>query len=103
MHDERVGKGAVAHLFRLPLAQERELAELLRNVVPGSLLQDIEDTDSALDALKTMRRAVSPATAAVRVGPLQDVMTPDGIGQMAGYYHEAFTSGHDVFPYFTDS
>jgi hypothetical protein len=39
----------------------------------------------------------------VRVGRVDDLFTHDGIGQVAGYYHAAFSSGDTTFPYFSNT
>ena len=74
LHDASVGKGDVAHL-----------------------------SETALESLNEMSRVVSSTAGAVRVGRRDDLLTSDGIGQVAGYYHEAFTSDQQVFPYFSDA
>ena len=103
LHDASVGKGEVAHLFRLPPAQEREVSELLRNAGPDQILNVVQDRETALESLNEMSRVVSSTTGAVRVGRRDDLVTSDGIGQVAGYYHKAFTSDQQVFPYFSDA
>jgi hypothetical protein len=103
LHDKSVGRGDVGHLFRLDPAKEREMAEALRDIDPDPMLEVVAERDTALDALEEMSRAVSGATGAVRVGRREDLLTSDGLGRMAGYYHQAFTSGENVFPYFTNA
>lgn len=103
LHDASVGKGDVAHLFRLSPAQEREVSELLRDAEPDQILDGVQDRETALESLNEMSRVVSRTTGAVRVGRRDDLLTSDGIGQVAGYYHEAFTSDQQVFPYFSDA
>jgi len=103
LHDDSVGKGDVAHLFRLSPAKEREVSELLRDLDSDEMLDDVQDRETALASLNEMSRVVSGTTGAVRVGRRDDLLTSDGIGQVAGYYHEAFTSGQQVFPYFTNA
>lgn len=102
LHDASVGKGDVAHLFRLSPAQEREVSELLRGQDP-EVLDEVRDRETALGSLNEMSRMVSSTTGAVRAGRRDDLLTSDGIGQVAGYYHEAFTSDQQVFPYFSDA
>lgn len=101
LHDESIGKGEVAHLFRLPHIKERQLAEVLRRQDAPLLSNIIRDQPTALEALESMAGARTARTGAVRVGEPADVYTPDGIRNMAGYYYEAFTNGHRTFPYFS--
>lgn len=103
LHDVSAGKGGVSHLFRLPPAKERKVSELLRDAELGQVVGGVEDSETALKALNEMSRVVSSTTGAVRVGRQDDLLTSDGLGQVAGYYHEAFTSGEQVFPYFSDA
>ena len=101
LHDKSVEKGDVVHLFRLPHIQERRLAEALRSEDALSVSNVVRDETTALEALGQMTGARTPRPGAVRVGEPDDVSTPDGIRDMAGYYYEAFTAGHRTFPYFS--
>lgn len=103
LHDESVGKGGVGHLFRLPPAKEREVAETLRDIDARPMFGSVADRDTALGELNEMSRAVSAAKGAVRVGRREDLLTPDGLGRVAGHYHRAFTANDKVFPYFSDA
>ena len=103
LHDESVGKGSVTHLFRLQPTGERKLAEALRSFELRPLRDIVTDRDTAMGALDDMARVVSPAKGAIRVGRLDDLLTQDGIGQVAGYYHEAFATGEPIYPYFSNA
>ena len=103
LHDRSIGKGKVGHLFRLPPAREREMAEALRDIDPRPILESVADREAALSKLKEMSRAVSATKGAVRVGRRKDLFTSDGLGRVAGYYSQAFTSSEKVFPYFSDA
>jgi hypothetical protein len=103
LHDTSVGKGEVTHLFRLSPAKEQEMSELLRDTTPNQILADVQDRETALESLNEMSRVISGTTGAVRVGWRGDLLTSDGLGQVAGYYHMAFTSDERVFPYFSDA
>jgi hypothetical protein len=53
LHDESIGKGDVAHLFRLPHASEQRLAETLRELeVP--FREELSSQEDALEALNKM-------------------------------------------------
>lgn len=103
LHDDSVGKGNVGHVFRLQYTSERDLAEALRDLEPSSLHGLLSSQQAAMDALDEISRVVTPAKGAVRVGLVDDLLTQDGIGQVAGYYHAAFSSGDMTFPYFSNA
>ena len=103
LHDQSVGKGQVAHLFRLHYIGERELAEALRDLDLRPLRDRLSSKEAALDALDDMSRVIAPAKGAVRVGRVNDLFTQDGIGQIAGYYHAAFSANDTTFPYFSNA
>jgi hypothetical protein len=103
MHDRSVGKGNVTHLFRLGYANERKIAEELRDYNADTVRNAVSDRDAAMNALDEMARAVDPAQGAVRIGRISDLLTQDGVGRIAGHYHAAFSSGGMTFPYFSDA
>lgn len=103
LHDASVGKGDVVHLFRLSPAKEREVSDLLRDLDSSQVLGDVRNRETALEVLNDMSRVVSGATGAVRVGRRDDLLTSDGLGQIAGYYHKAVVSDEQVFPYFSNA
>jgi hypothetical protein len=101
-HDERIGRGHVAHLFRLTRESETRLRDELFKLSTADL-QKICSMDSALrllDAASKGAKAV-PGTGPVQVGVLKDLSTAAGLARMAATYASAFREGSRCFPYFT--
>lgn len=102
LHDRRIGRGRVFHLFRLPAITEEKVHMELLNADPGPFLASIETKDNALRLLS--RIAVSTLDAPegpVQVGTLNKLLSDFAIEEMARHYYDAFESGKQTFPYFT--
>lgn len=103
-HDERIGRGRVFHLFRLPETFERALFEMARDTdVSETLQKNLESRESALSVLQSLADDSFPTQdGPVRVGN-SDLLSGDGwLAAVAHCYHEAFASGNRSFPYLTD-
>jgi len=102
LHDSRIGRIGVFHLFRLPVDKEDILeasVPQLRTLDPTKL---IASKEAALAELAVMAKAKStPATGPVRVGAASAVFTPSALADMAAHYHAAFAGGSHCFPYFS--
>jgi hypothetical protein len=102
LHDSRIGRVGVFHLFRLPVDKEDILEAAvpqLRTLDPQKL---ITSKEAALAELGTMAKAKStPATGPVRVAAPAAVFTPTAVSEMAAHYHAAFAGGSQCFPYFS--
>lgn len=101
VHDNRIGKGHVYHLFRLPLPLEQQIHAHLQSYKSDKIISDIADRDSALKILKSMvngdsKQAEGPA----QVGTENDLYKPLSIKQMAKLYINAFENSKEVYPYF---
>ena len=100
-HDERIGKGRVGHLFRLPPDGEAKLrGELSRLEIPD--LKKICTKDAALQLLDTAAAGAKlvAGTGPIQIGALKEMNTPAGIARMAATYAAGFRSNTRVFPYF---
>lgn len=100
-HDERIGKGRVAHLFRLPRESEaRWRGDLSKLGIPD--LQKICARDASLQLLDSVAAGAkpTPGTGPIQIGGLKEMNTPAGIARMAATYAAGFRSGTRVFPYF---
>ncbi len=100
-HDERIGKGRVSHLFRLP--EDTELK--LRAELAGLSLTKLAETcsqDAAFRFLDALAGDAKPAAGAgpVRIGTLKELPAATGLSCMAATYAAGFRSGTRVFPYF---
>lgn len=100
-HDERIGKGRVAHLFRLPRESEAKVrGDLSRLGIPE--LQKICSKDAALQLLDAVAADAKPmpGTGPIHIGTLKETGTPSGMARLAATYAAGFRSGTRVFPYF---
>ncbi len=100
-HDERIGKGRVAHLFRLPRESEAKVrVGLSRLGIPE--LQRMCTWDAALQLLDAVAAEAKPmpGTGPIHIGPLKETDTQGGMARLAATYAAGFRSGTRVFPYF---
>lgn len=101
LHDRRIGRGRVFHLFRLPATAEEKLHLELLNSDPSPFLKDIASSDQALIALKQLAGSTLDAPEGpVQVGTSKKLLSEFAIEEMAKHYLDAFSSGKQTFPYF---
>ena len=102
LHDERIGKGGVYHLFRLPSAVEETIHGELLQMDPAVIKEMISNKDKALNSIETLlsTKATVPE-GPVQVGRLKNIMTDFAVGELAMHYFDAFKNGKQCFPYFT--
>jgi hypothetical protein len=101
LHDSRIGRTRVFHLFRLPLAKEDILESLVREVGQfdvSKLTAAREAAMAELGSLSKTRLAAPPGP--VQVGVAKDIFTPAAISGMAAHYHSALAGDIQCFPYF---
>lgn len=102
LHDRRIGRGRVFHLFRLPATSEEKLHLQLLNTDPTPFLKDIESSTQALIVLKQLAGSTLDAPEGpVQVGTLRRLLSDFAVEEMAKHYYDAFNSGKQTFPYFT--
>lgn len=95
IHDERIGRGRVAHLFRLPGESNGgvlALDELSKLCVP--------DAAKAVLAELAGQTRVPASVGPIQIGSLDDAKSDNAIKRLAGVYRTAFEAGTPVFPYF---
>jgi hypothetical protein len=101
VHDERIGRGRVAHLFRLP----PEIELRLHGGMSDLTVEEIESMCSKaaafgfLDSIAGDARA-SPGAGPIRNGNLKDLGTRASLAGLAATYASGFRTGTQVFPYF---
>jgi hypothetical protein len=99
VHDDRIGKGNVNHIFRLTAHDEHQLANYLRDINPDQFLYLFESKETALSHLSQYVTEEQP----LKQGPVQvdsdSFFTINGLKKAAAYYYQAFTSGVKTFPY----
>jgi hypothetical protein len=104
LHDSRIGKGGVFHLFRLPPVIEEAVHYEILHGDPDPLQALIQTRDAALDALG--RVAVERLTAPegpVQIGTVKTLLYPRSLEELAKHYLDAFLHNRKTFPYFMDS
>jgi hypothetical protein len=101
VHDSRIGKGRVFHLFRFPFALEQKLHHYLLEMDTALTEGWLASKETALQQLE--RIATKPASTAagpVQVGTSAALAAPATPGLLAGLYLDAFRSNTRRMPYF---
>lgn len=102
LHDKRIGRGRVFHLFRLPVTTEEKIHLKLLNAHPASFLASIETKNNALNLLKELALStLDGPEGPVQVGTVNKLHSDFAIEEMSKHYYDAFTTGKQTFPYFT--
>jgi predicted Zn finger-like uncharacterized protein len=103
LHDDRIGKGGVFHLFRLPSAFEERVHRHLLKVQPGEVLAAIETRETAISKLEEFAESTGGTSEGpIRLGDSDEILTGGAISAMAAQYLDAFSKGLMTFPYFTE-
>jgi len=101
VHDGRIGKKGVYHLFRLPLSIEQIMHESLTQLDHSSLLASIKTRDLALEKLRNMTNGGSPLREGpVQIGTHKDLFSLVAARKIGRCYADAFAEGKQTFPYF---
>jgi hypothetical protein len=100
-HDERIGKGRVAHLFRL----NGDLEMKLRGDLAKLQIVELEklcSREAAFRLLDEFAGAGKPLVTAgpAHIGTLNEMASDASQSRLAATYAAAFRSGIKVFPYF---
>lgn len=102
LHDQRIGRSGVFHLFRLPHSVEQDLHALSTSSLQEELVPLIRGRDDALRELENMAQEQTVSDVGpVRVSGLAQLTNRPSVRKVATCYHNAFEAGHQVFPYFT--
>jgi hypothetical protein len=101
LHDERIGRTGVTHLFRL----EPELEMLVQRESTkeaGKILAErpIDRVSLMAELARLAGDEIDSPEGPVQVGVLQDASSQRGIAEMARHYHAGFRLGLRIFPYF---
>jgi hypothetical protein len=103
-HDNKIGRIGAYHLFRLPIAEEAAVHDLLRSPQADAVLQSLADLstrEQRLDALSALAGAESVVDAQ---GPLY-CGSPAGLRRnkvlqhLCAAYVDALRHGTPVYPY----
>lgn len=103
LHDKRIGKGGVYHLFRLPAYPEEAIHRSLLSAEYNSIISCLNTQDVALDKLKSFFTDKSETLEGpVQIGTLEDIFRGLAVRKLSMNYYNAFTSGKTCFPYFVE-
>lgn len=101
LHDERIGRGGVCHLFRLPLPVEEQLHQVLLRGDWTGLRSHLTDRATALAALRAKAEdGLRAPEGPVQIGVGKNIPTAFAIEELAKHYHDAFSRDIQSFPYF---
>jgi len=100
-HEKAIAKDGSVNLFKLPGQLEEQITKYISNTQLEDFFKSVTNKELALQKLKSyFKQAVTSPTGAVQVGKVKDILTPQGISEMAAHYYDAFLNGKKVFPYF---
>lgn len=104
LHDSRIGKAKVYHLFRLPELAEMRIHKRLVEFEAFAVLPFLQSKDIALKELQTIADGSGAnSDGPVHIGKIEDCLRLSDLKIMAGSYAQAFAHGKKVFPYFVES
>jgi hypothetical protein len=102
VHDDRIGKGRVYHLFRLPHVIEQKLHRQVLTKDGNSLIPAFESKDKALIALESLAKdSTSSQEGPVKLGDAKSLAASNIVAKLAGIYLGAFKSSKLAMPYFS--
>src|SRR5712692_5828586 len=104
IHDGSIGHGRLYHLFRLPIALEREMQTFLLGEYGTGLAQEMRPLLGNVEELITRLHALAAEVPKETIGPWRigkgtDLNRPEVYRRMAGAYLRAFQGGDKIFPY----
>ena len=104
LHDERIGKGRVYHLFRLPFNIEERIHEILRDVKEDTSKKLITNKEDALELLEGLiDSTVDAPEGPVQIGTSSRIISEFSVSELAKHYANAFKEDKKTFPYFSDN
>jgi hypothetical protein len=102
VHDARIGKGRVYHLFRLPHATEQKLQRHALAKGDTTLVTAFESKAKALRTLETLAKDPDGTPdGPVKLGGAKTLASSSIVSKLAGIYLGAFKSSKEAMPYFT--
>lgn len=101
LHDDRIGRTGVTHLFRFDSDLERLIGQFTSKNA-GEILGSISlDSESAMRELTRLAgEEIDSLEGPVQIGTLDQASTTCGITEMARHYNAGFRLGVRIFPYF---
>ena len=102
LHDRRIGRNGVFHLFRLPHAIEQDLHLLLAGDFKDELDKMIQGRDCAKKALAALAEGEKvESEGPTRISAIGQMTHRPSLRKLAACYLWAFEDGKQTFPYFT--
>lgn len=102
VHDARIGKGRVYHLFRLPHTTEQKLQRHALTGDAAALMTAFEGKDKALHSLEAMTKDPDDAPdGPIKLGGAKTLSSSTIVSKLAGMYLGAFRASKQTMPYFT--
>lgn len=104
LHDARIGKGRVYHLFRLPHATEQKIQRSALAADSATVFKALESKDSALSELAALaKQQENQPDGPIRLGGAESLTSATTVGKLAGIYLGAFRTTRQTMPYFTNT
>lgn len=104
VHDARIGRSGVFHLFRFPASIEQTVHEAVMRIDRDATLAKIADLEAATATLQDRVDAtVDAPDGPVQVGTGGKILTSSAVAEVAKHYFDAFSNGKMTFPYFMGS
>lgn len=101
VHDERIGRTGVRHLFRLDAGLERAVHREILEADQDELRVLIADPFAVADALRAFAtQTVVAPEGPVQIGRLGEEEHEEAVVDLAAHYLSGFTTGRIVLPYF---
>lgn len=101
VHDSKIGRVGVYHLFRFPAEQEDALQAASGKCVSADWQTEYCDRDLALAELKKIaQKEVTASAGPIQIGTASNLFKPSFLAEVAANYHAAFAKGTPAYPYF---
>ena len=102
LHDQRIGRRGVFHLFRLPHAIEQDIHALLATEAERQFASLIQSQDQAIKELEEMAEGQDmSAEGPVRISGIAQLTHKNSLRKVAACYCQAFKGDQQTYPYFT--
>jgi len=102
IHDARIGKGRVYHLFRLPQSTEQRIHRHMLTTATPRMMLALESKEKALSTLETLAKDPNGTPdGPVKLGDAKGLASSSIVSKLAGIYLGAFKSSKQAMPYFT--
>lgn len=102
LHDRRIGRTGIFHLFRLPHDVEHDIHRLLASELKANLNALIKDRDFAMKSLGELAESERvEVEGPLYISSVVQLIHRPSLRKLAACYFSAFKNGKQAFPYFT--